>query len=158
MHQRAEALSAAGHHMAAFVQLRHIGETFPTFPGLQPALQRAGAAVATQQAAAAHTRAAAPPLRTYVRTNRRSGRARQAPGAGQQQQQSQEHAHYAALGLQPGASLAEVRASFRRLALQLHPDKAASSASVEACAEAEERFKRVSAAHAAIVAASEHDA
>lgn len=49
---------------------------------------------------------------------------------------------YAALGLAPGASAEEVRAAYRRLALETHPDRGGGAAA----------FSRVQAAHHALLA------
>lgn len=49
------------------------------------------------------------------------------------------HLHYEALGLRPGASSAEIKEAFRKLALQCHPDRDGSP-------EAAEKFRRASAA------------
>jgi len=51
--------------------------------------------------------------------------------------------HYAALGLEPDASAADVKRAFHRLALKLHPEKNKQEL-------AEEGFKRAQQAHATL--------
>ncbi|MFZ5480113.1 MAG: DnaJ domain-containing protein [Myxococcota bacterium] len=53
-------------------------------------------------------------------------------------------AHYAVLGLAPGAGYEAVRAAYRRAARQHHPDRTG---------EGDARMKRINAAHAALRAA-----
>jgi DnaJ-class molecular chaperone len=53
--------------------------------------------------------------------------------------------YYAALGVAPGASDEEIRRTYRRLALQWHPDRNRGDA------QAEERFKEISEAYAVLM-------
>ena len=54
--------------------------------------------------------------------------------------------HYAVLGLPSGATPAEVRSAYRKLALQFHPDKNGKNSALPAAA-AEQIFKLVTEAH-----------
>ena len=60
---------------------------------------------------------------------------------------------YRALGLPVGASAAEVKAAYRRLAMQLHPDLASGTGAAGAALDARlERFREVTAAFQALTA------
>ena len=54
------------------------------------------------------------------------------------------------LGLRPGATPAQIKYAYRKLAMQYHPDRAAGTAS-------EEKFKRIAAAYAALMQDSTRD-
>ena len=54
------------------------------------------------------------------------------------------------LGLRPGATPAQIKYAYRKLAMQYHPDRAAGPAS-------EEKFKRIAAAYAALMQDSTRD-
>ena len=54
--------------------------------------------------------------------------------------------YYKILGLQPGASIAEVKKAYRKLALQYHPDRVAHLGK-EYAEVAEEKFKKINEAH-----------
>ena len=57
---------------------------------------------------------------------------------------SQQQDHYAVLGVDPTATLEQIKAAYRKLALRYHPDKCPDST------EAEEQFKRCAAAYAVV--------
>lgn len=62
--------------------------------------------------------------------------------------------HYAILGAEPQDSIATVKAKFRKLAMQWHPDKvAARSASMEVIRHAQEKFQQINEAYERILEA-----
>lgn len=126
------------------MDLRTLSQQQPNYPGLMTALQKAAHAVTQQQAS--RTQARAPPRATYIRTTRRAA---SQSGSAVGQTPSKQTAAYAVLGLQPGASLQEVRRAYKQLASQFHPDKLV-LAGASAQALAEERFKQVAAAYQVI--------
>lgn len=59
--------------------------------------------------------------------------------------------HYHALGLEPGAPMAEVKSAYRKLVTQVHPDKAIAQGLPEEFVKvAQERFQKVQTAYEAI--------
>jgi DnaJ like chaperone protein len=59
--------------------------------------------------------------------------------------------HYAVLGLESGADLAEVKKAYRKLAAEYHPDKVVSKGLPEDFTRfAEQKFKEINEAYAAI--------
>lgn len=126
------------------MDLRTLGQHHPTHPGLTEALQQAAHAVAQQQAAA--PAAQAPPRKTYIHTTRRTSSSSTTNRAAAVHGSSAQQGAYITLGLQPGASLQEVRRAYKQLAVQLHPDKWMLAAPEQQGA-AEAQFKQVAAAY-----------
>jgi DnaJ-class molecular chaperone len=99
----------------------------------------------TLQQAAAPT-AQAPPRKTYIHTTRRAPSSSTTSRAAAAQGRSAQQAAYTTIGLQPGASLQEVRRAYKQLAVQLHPDKWVLAAPEQQAA-AEAQFKQIAGAY-----------
>ncbi|CAL4975360.1 unnamed protein product [Urochloa decumbens] len=60
---------------------------------------------------------------------------------------SSSSSYYAVLGVHPGASAAEIRAAYHRLAMRWHPDKIASGRDPARAEEAKTRFQQIQEAY-----------